>query len=85
MRTEEQMATIITRAMKELHKDTARKWGFPAHVFAGSTFGLGVTMMVESGYGEEQIVEMVRQLVADLTAPPRVVGDLAPPTEGGPA
>lgn len=82
MRTEEQMATIITRAMKDLHKDTARKWGFPAHVFAGSTFGLGVTMMLESGYAEEQIVEMVRQLVADLSAPPRTVADLAPRGDG---
>jgi len=66
MRTEDQMATIITRAMKDFHKDTARKWGFPAHVFAGSTLGLGVTMMVESGYSEDQIVEVVRQLVSDL-------------------
>jgi hypothetical protein len=27
-------------------------------------------MMFESGYTEEQIVEIVRGLVADLTAPP---------------
>ena len=78
MRTEEQMATIITRAMKDLHKDTARKWGFPARVFAGSTFGLGVTMMFESGYTEEQIIEFAQQLVASLSAPPRVLGDLVP-------
>lgn len=70
MRTEEQMTTIITRATKDLHRDIARKWGFPASVFAGSTFGLGVTMMLESGHTEEQIVEIVRQLVGDLTAPP---------------
>jgi hypothetical protein len=70
MRTDEQMATIITRSMKDLHKDTARKWGFPARVLAGATFGLGVTMMFESGYSEEQIVEIVRQLVGDLTASP---------------
>lgn len=82
MRTEEQMATIITRSMKDLHKDTARKWGYPAHVLAGATFGLGVTMMVESGYSEEQLLEIVRQLVADLTAPPRTVGDLAPRGDG---
>jgi hypothetical protein len=82
MRTEEQMATIITRSMKDLHKDTARKWGYPAHVLAGATFGLGVTMMVESGYSEEQLLEIVRQLVADLTVPPRTVGDLAPRGDG---
>ena len=69
-RTEQQMATIITRSMKDLHKDTARKWGFPARVFAGTTFGLGVTMMFEAGYTEEQIVETVRRLIADLSAPP---------------
>ena len=78
MRTEEQMATIITRSMKDLHKDTARKWGFPARVFAGSTFGLGVTMMFERGYTEEQIIEFAQQLVANLSAPPRVLGDLTP-------
>ena len=82
MRTDEQMATIITRSMKDLHKDTARKWGFPARVLAGATFGLGVTMMVESGYSEEEILGIVRQLVADLTAPPRTVGDLVPRGDG---
>jgi hypothetical protein len=70
MRTDAQMATIVTRATKELHHDLAKKWGFPVGVIAGSTFGLGVTMMFESGYTEEQIVEIVRGLVADLTAPP---------------
>lgn len=74
MRTEEQMTTIITRATKDLHKDIARKWGFPADVFAGSTFGLGVTMMHESGYSEEQIVEIVRQLMGDLVASPSARG-----------
>ncbi len=70
MRTEQQMTTIITRAMKDLHKDTARKWGFPARILAGATFGLGVTMMHESGYSEEEILDIVRQLVGDLSAPP---------------
>ena len=70
MRTDEQMATIITRSMKDLHKDTARKWGFPATVMAGATFGLGVTMMFESGYTEEQIIGIVRELVADLSGSP---------------
>ena len=74
MRTDEQMATIITRSMKDLHKDTARKWGFPATVMAGATFGLGVTMMFESGYSEEQIVEIVRSLVGELSGPPGVRG-----------
>lgn len=70
MRTEQQMTTIVTRATKDLHLELARKWGFPADVMAGSTFGLGVTMMHESGYTEEQIVEIVRQLVGELTASP---------------
>ena len=55
MRTEEQMAAIITRSMKDLHKSTAHKWGFPDRVLAGATFNLGSTMMIESGYTEEQI------------------------------
>lgn len=74
MRTEEQMATIVTRATKDLHHDLAKKWGFPARVIAGSTLGLGVTMMIESGYTEEQIVEIVHSLVADLSGPPDARG-----------
>jgi hypothetical protein len=70
MRTEDQMATIVTRATKDLHKELASKWGFPAHVIAGSAFGLAVTMMVESGYGEAQLHEIIQQLVADLSAGP---------------
>ena len=81
-RTEEQLASIVTRSMKQHQLEVARKWGIPAGVVAGATFGLGVTMMFESGYGEEQIVEIVRELVADLAAPPRVVGDLITPPGG---
>jgi hypothetical protein len=64
------MATIIVRATKDAQLELARKWGFPAPVFAGATFGLGVTMMFETGHTEEQIVETVRRLIADLAAPP---------------
>lgn len=74
MRTEKQLTSIVTRATKDLHLDLARKWGIPAGVIAGATFGLGVTMMVESGYTEEQIVEIVRQLVGDLSGPPDTRG-----------
>lgn len=74
MRTAEQMTAIVTRATKELHHDLAKKWGFPAHVIAGSTFGLGVTMMFESGYTEEEILQIVRDLVEGLAAPPDARG-----------
>ena len=84
MRTDEQMTTIVTRAMQELHKDSARKWGFPPRVLAGATFGLGITLMHESGYSEEQLLKIVRQFVADLSAPPRVLGDLTPRGGGTP-
>lgn len=70
MRTEQQMASIITRSTKDHQLEVAKKWGIPAAVVAGATFGLGVTMMFESGYSEEQIVEIVRQLVGELTASP---------------
>lgn len=70
VRTQEQMATIATRRMKDLHVEIAKKWGFPASVLADTTFGLGVTMMFETGHTEDQIVEMVRSLLADLGAPP---------------
>lgn len=67
---------IVTRRMKDLNLETARQfaqtWQVPANeisdVIAGATFGLGVTMMFESGYGEDQIVEIVRRLVADQSA-----------------
>jgi len=74
MRTTEQMTTIVTRAMKDLHKEHAKRWGFPVGVIAGATFGLGVTMLFESGYTEEQIVEIVQHLVADLSGPPSARG-----------
>ena len=74
VRTEEQITTIVTRAMKDLHLDLAKKWGFPAETIAGATFGLGVTMMFESGYTEAQIVEIVHQLAADLAGPPDTRG-----------
>jgi hypothetical protein len=70
MRTEQQMATIITRSTKDHQIEIARKWGIPAAVVAGATFGLGVTMMFESGHTAEQLVEIVRQLVADLSGSP---------------
>lgn len=69
-RTEQQMTSIVTRSTKDHHLEIARKWGIPAGVMAGATFGLGVTMMFESGYSEEQIVDIVRQLVSDLSASP---------------
>ena len=68
-RTEQQMVTIITRSTKDHQLEIARKWGIPSSVVADATFGLGVTMMFESGHTEEQIVEIVRQLVGDLSAP----------------
>jgi formate/nitrite transporter FocA (FNT family) len=70
MRTEQQMASIVTRSTKEHQIEIARKWGFPATVMAGATFGLGVTMMFESGYSEEQIAEILHQIVADLSGSP---------------
>jgi hypothetical protein len=74
MRTEQQVTTIVTRAMKDLHLELARKWGFQAGTIGGATFGLGVTMMLESGYTEEQIVDLVRDLVAGLTGAPTARG-----------
>lgn len=74
MRTDKQMASIVTRSTKDHHLEIARKWGFPANVMADATFGLGVAMMIESGYSEEQIIEIVRQLVTDLALPPHLRG-----------
>ena len=73
-RTAAQLANIVTRSTKEHHLEIARKWGIPAIVVANATFELGVTMMVESGHSEEQIIEIVRQLVANLALPPHLRG-----------
>lgn len=70
LRNEQQMATIATRRMKDLHLEIAKKWSVPVNVLAGTTFGLGVTMLFETGHTEEQIVEFVRQLVGDLSDDP---------------
>ena len=70
MRSDDQMASIVTRSTKEHHLAMARKWGIPATVMAGATFGLGVTMMFECGYTEEQIVEIVHDLVSGLSGSP---------------
>jgi hypothetical protein len=68
MRTEQQMATIVTRRMKELHHEVASKWAIPVSVITQSTFGLAVTMMFESGYTADQIADMARQLIGDLAS-----------------
>lgn len=74
MRTEKQLANIVTRSTKDHHLEMARKWGIPAGVMAGATFGLGVTMMFESGHSEEEIVEIVRSLVGELSGSPGARG-----------
>lgn len=73
-RTEQQMAAIATRRMKDLHQEIATKWGISASVLAHSTFGLGVTMLWESGFSEAQIIDIVRQLLDDLSGTPGARG-----------
>lgn len=71
--TEREMTILVTQRMKDLHLEIARQGQIPADVIAdviaGSTFGLGVTMMFESGYDENQIIKIVRHLVSNLSAP----------------
>jgi hypothetical protein len=69
-RTPEQLSNIATRSTKEHQLEIAKKWGIPADVLAGATFGLGVTMMFESGHSEDQIIEMLRGVMSDLTGSP---------------
>ena len=73
MTTTKELTTRIVQRMKDLHVEIARTWKVPpdviTEVIVGATFGLGVTMMFESGYDEDQIVEIVRRLVGDLSAP----------------
>lgn len=69
-RSEQQLADIATRRMKDLHLEIAKRWGIPAGVLAGTTLGLGVTMMFESGYSHDEIVNTVLNLLADLAGSP---------------
>jgi len=79
--THEEMARLITQRMKDVQIATAQEIAGPtilpaeiSGVFAGATFGLGVTMMFESGYDEDQIVELVRHIVGKLSASPTARG-----------
>jgi len=66
LRTEEQMTTIAKRAMKDLHQDISRKWGFPPRVIAGATVGLGIELLLEMGYTVEQIVNIAREFAGEV-------------------
>lgn len=74
MRTEQQMTAIVTRATKQLHLELSKKWGFPTRVIACSAFGLALTMMLESGYTEGEILDIVRQLTTDMSGSPNTQG-----------
>ena len=67
-RTDAQLATIVTRSTKDHQLEIAKKWGIPAGVVASATFGLGIAMLLESGYSEDEILDAARQFVTDRTA-----------------
>ena len=84
MMTIEDMTRLITQRIKDTNLETVRELGRQwqvkvdevetvaaelSRLIAGATFGLGVTMMFETGHTEDQIVEIVRRLVRDLSAP----------------
>ena len=86
MMTIEDMTRLITQRIKDTNLATVRELGRQwqvtvdevevvaaelSRLIAGATFGLGVTMMFESGYVEEQIVEIVHDLVAELSRSPQ--------------
>ena len=71
-RTDAQLASIVTRSTRDHQLKIAKKWGIPPGVVAHATLGLGVAMLLESGFTEDEIVETARQLVADRAFfPPR--------------
>jgi hypothetical protein len=80
--TNHEMTTIVVRKMKDLNLEIARQFGHEfkippdivVRVITGAIFGLGVTMMIECGKTEEELVETVRSLVADLQASPEERG-----------
>ena len=68
MRTDDQMATIVARKVKEVHQEFVQRWGFPARVVASATLGFSVAALIDSGHTEEEIVAAVHQL-AGRSAP----------------
>ncbi len=85
MMTIEEMTRLVTQRIKDTNLETVRELGRQwqvtvdevetvaaelSRLIAGATFGLGVTMMFETGHTEEKIVELVRGLVAALFASP---------------
>jgi len=70
MKTVEQMTSVVTQHVKDLNRELVRDAGVTVEVLAGSIFGLGVTMLFESGSSEEEIVAIVRKIVGDLTGTP---------------
>ena len=72
MMTIEDMTRLITQRIKDTNLETVRELGRQwqvrvdevesvaaelSRLIAGATFGLGVTMMFETGYTEEKIVD----------------------------
>lgn len=74
MMSTQEMCRVVAVEVESLHLELARKWGFPTGLLAGATFGLAVAMMRACGCSEEQIVEVVRRVVEELSASPGARG-----------
>lgn len=80
--TAEEIGRTVTQAMKDHHREIAKqiasKWPVPpeaiSDVLAGATFGLGVVMLFESGYTQDQIIEIANGLLKALSALPGARG-----------
>lgn len=79
--TTEELVTLVTRRVKDVNLEIASqaaRFGLSpeqmSDTVAAAIFGLGTTMMFESGYDEAEIVEIVRHLVGNLSAPPSARG-----------
>lgn len=75
--TTHELVTLITRRIKdvglEIASQAAQLGVSPdqmSDTMAAAIFGLGTTMMFESGHDEAAIVDLVRHLVGQLSASP---------------
>jgi hypothetical protein len=76
MKAVDQMTRLVAAKLKDTNLEIAKLLAHEEHidpdtvvsVIVGATFGLGVTMMFESGHSKDDIIERVRSILAELMA-----------------
>ena len=71
-RTEPELIAIATQTLKDCHLDFVNRFPITgiAETLAGTTFGLGVQMMIEIGSSASDLAAMLDELIATAIASP---------------